>query len=175
MNGGTAGFFSLGASTISKVFAPLIPTSSSFSNFEDGGYLCQPCSSSSAGAFIRSKFPRPVRVDVIVIGSPTCTIFGLASTDIVKLPTAPEKFAGPFGGKGLILIETVSLRIGSSVRSTIFPNGSAKNGSEKGSSILNKSNGDRGRARGVVPLGRRGIATIAFAVTGPSSNFPGRA
>src|SRR5438093_13496424 len=46
--------FSLGESTVSKVFVPLIPTSSSCLNFEDGGYLCQPRSSSIAGALTRS-------------------------------------------------------------------------------------------------------------------------
>src|SRR5437762_3566675 len=52
-------FFSLGETTISKVFVPLMPTSSSCLNLEDGGYLCHPRSSSSNGAFTRSKFPRP--------------------------------------------------------------------------------------------------------------------
>src|SRR5207237_2570939 len=165
---------SLGAITISKVFSPLIPTSSSCLNFEDGGYLCQPRSSSRAGPFIRSKFPRPLIVDVTVIGSPTCTVFGFASTAIVKLPTAPEKFAGAFGGSGFTLRVAISLRIGSSVRSPVAPNGSLKNGSENGSSKLNRSNGERGRfVRGA--LGRRGRTTIAFAETGPISNFPGRA
>src|SRR4051812_29798090 len=68
-NGAMVCFFSLGESTISNVLVPLIPTSSSCLNFEDGGYLCQPCSSCSTGASIRSKFPRPVIVDVTVIGS----------------------------------------------------------------------------------------------------------
>src|SRR6266850_6877896 len=86
--------FSLGETTISKLFVPLIPTSSSCLNLEEGGYLCQPRSSSSNGAFTRSKLPRPVIVDVTVIGSPTCTLFGFAFTVMVKLPTAPEKFAG---------------------------------------------------------------------------------
>src|SRR6266850_1800470 len=49
--------FSLGETTISKLFVPLMPTSSSCLNFEDGGYLCQPRSSSSTGAFTRSKLP----------------------------------------------------------------------------------------------------------------------
>src|SRR5689334_15449206 len=70
-NGGTASFFSLGDKTRSKVLVPLIPTSSSCLNFDDGGYLCQPCSSSGAGAFTRSKFPRPVIAAVTVTGSPT--------------------------------------------------------------------------------------------------------
>src|SRR5207244_897778 len=160
------------AITISKVFSPLIPTSSSCLNFEDGGYLCQPRSSSSAGPFIRSKFPWPLIVDVTVIGSPTCTVFGFASVVIVKLPTAPEKFTGAFGGSAFTLRVAVSLRIGSSARSPIAPNGSLKNGSENGSSKLKRSNGDRGRVRGDV-LRRRGITTTAFAVTGPISNFPG--
>ena len=151
-----------------------MPTSSSCLNFEDGGYLCQPRSFSSDGPFIRSKFPRPEMVDVIVIGSPTCTVFGFASTAIVKLPTAPEKFAGAFGGSGFTFSVADSLRTGSSVLSPIAPNGSLKNGSENGSSRLNKSKGERGRLRGVV-LGRRGRTTIAFAVAGPISNFPGRA
>src|ERR671919_1469007 len=63
--------FSLGEITISKLFVPLMPTSSSCLNLEDGGYLCQPCSSSSNGAFTRSKLPRPEIVVVTVIGSPT--------------------------------------------------------------------------------------------------------
>src|SRR5256885_3903777 len=147
-------FFSLGATTISKVFSPLIPTSSSCLNFEDGGYLCQPRSSASAGPFIRSKLPRPLIVDVTVIGSPTCTVFGFASAVIVKVPTAPEKLGGAFGGSGLTLSVAVSLRIGSSVRSPMLPKGSLKNGSLNGSSILNRSNGERGRVvRGA--LGRR--------------------
>src|SRR5438132_11159982 len=101
-------------------------------------------------------------------------VFGFASTAIVKLPTAPDEFGVAFAGSGLILIAAVSLLIGSSVRSPMLPKGSAKNGSENGSSRLNRSNGVRGRVLGFV-LGRRGRTTIAFAVTGPSSNFPGRA
>ena len=151
-----------------------MPTSSSCLNFEDGGYLCHPRSSSRAGPFIRSKFPRPLIVDVTVIGSPTCTVFGFASTAMVKLPIAPEKFGGALVGSGFTLSVAVSLLIGSSVRSPILPKGSLKNGSEKGSSKLNRSKGDRGRVRGDV-LGRRGNTTTAFAVTGPISNFPGRA
>src|SRR5436305_2345676 len=160
--------------TVSNVFSPLIPTSSSCLNFEDGGYLCQPCSSSKLGPVIRSKFPRPEIVAATVIGSPSCNFFGFASTAIVKLPIAPEKFGGAFGGNGFTFNATVSLRIGSSVRSPRFPNGSLKNGSEKGSSMLNKSNGDRGRPV-LGPLGRRGRTTTAFACTGPISNFPARA
>src|SRR5438552_19189641 len=95
------GFFSFGERTISKVFVPLIPTSSSFLNLEDGGYLCQPRSSSTAGALTRSKLPRPEIVDVTVIGSPTCTLFGLASTVIEKFPIAPEIFTGGLDVKGL--------------------------------------------------------------------------
>src|SRR6266478_5335769 len=95
--------FSLGETTISKLFVPLMPTSSSCLNFDDGGYLCQPRSSSSDGPFIRSKFPRPEIVVVTVIGSPTSTFFGFASTAIVKLPIAPEKLAGAFGGSGFTL------------------------------------------------------------------------
>src|SRR5262245_40214159 len=68
---GKFSLFSLGETTISKVFVPLIPTSSSCLNFDDGGYLCQPRSSSSSGAFTRSKLPRPESVVVTVIGSPT--------------------------------------------------------------------------------------------------------
>src|SRR5215475_6562998 len=136
--------FSLGETTISNVFVPLIPTSSSCLNFEDGGYLCQPRSSSSTGAFTRSKFPRPEIVAVTVIGSPTWTLFGFASTAMVKLPTAPEKFGGAFAGSGFTFSAAVSLRIGSSVRSPMLPNGSLKNGSENGSSISKRSNGERG-------------------------------
>jgi len=33
---------------------------------------------------------------VTVIGSPTCTLFGLASVAMVKLPIAPEKLGGAF-------------------------------------------------------------------------------
>src|SRR5438552_15100112 len=77
-----------------------MPTSSSCLNLEDGGYLCHPRSSSSNGAFTRSKFPRPEIVVVTVIGSPTCTLFGFASVVIVKLPIAPEKLGGAFGGNG---------------------------------------------------------------------------
>src|SRR4029077_3884287 len=65
--------FSLGETTVSKVFVPLMPTSSSCWNLKDGVYLCQPRSSSSNGAFTRSKLPRPEIVVVTVIGSPTCT------------------------------------------------------------------------------------------------------
>ena len=164
-------FVSLGESTISKVFVPLIPTSSSCLNLEDGGYLCQPCSSSRAGALTRSKLPRPEIVDVTVIGSPTCTLFGFASVVIVKFPMAPEKFAGAFGGNGLTSKATGSLLISTSRRSPNWPKGSEKNGSENGSSRLNRSNGERERR---VP-GARGVNTCAFAFTGPRSNFPARA
>src|SRR5438132_775426 len=98
---GSVCFFSFGESTVSKVFVPLMPTSSSCLNFEDGGYLCHPRSSSIAGALTRSKLPRPEIVLVTVIGSPTCTLLGFASVVIVKFPIAPEKLGGAFGGIGL--------------------------------------------------------------------------
>src|SRR5712691_12096068 len=131
---GRACFFSFGEITVSKVFAPLIPTSSSCLNLADGGYLCQPCSSSKAGALTRSKFPRPEIVDVTVIGSPACTFFGSASVVIVKFPTAPEKLGGAFAGSGFTSKVAGSLSTSISRRSANWPNGSAKNGSEKGSS-----------------------------------------
>ena len=150
---------------------PLIPTSSSFANLEDGGYLCQPRSSSITGAPTRSKLPRPEMVDVTVIGSPTCTLLGLASVVIVKFPIAPEKSGGAPGGNGLTSSGTGSLLISTSRRSPNWLNGLAKNGSENGSSISNKSNGER-------PRGERRLretSTCAFALTGPISNFPARA
>src|SRR5438128_4826129 len=140
------GFFSLGERTISKVFVPLIPTSSSFLNLEDGGYLCQPRSSSTAGALTRSKLPRPEIVDVTVIGSPTCTLFGFASVVIVKFPIAPEKFDGAFCGNGLTSNATGSLLISTSRRSPNWLNGSQQNGSMTVSSRLNKCRVDRERA-----------------------------
>src|SRR5262245_27821621 len=161
--------FSLGETTISNVFVPLIPTSSSCLNFEEGGYLCQPRSSSSNGAFTRSKLPRPAIVVVTVIGSPTCTLFGLASVAMVKLPIAPEKLGGAFGGSGFTSSATGSLLIWMSRRSPSCANGFEKNGSEKGSSRSNKSKGERGAFR------LRGTTTWAFALTGPISNFPARA
>src|SRR6266566_8847933 len=170
---GTFCFFSFGEITISKVFVPLMPTSSSCLNLEDGGYLCQPCSSSSTGALTRSKLPRPVIVAVTVIGSPTCTLLGFASVAIVKLPIAPEKLGGAFCGNGFTSKATGSLVISTSRRSASCPNGLEKNGSENGSSGLSKSNGERDRDRG--ELGLRGISTCAFALTGPTSNFPARA
>src|SRR4051794_32827161 len=127
-------FFSLGETTISKVFVPLILTSSSCLNLEDGGYLCHPRSSSSNGAFTRSKFPRPEMLVVRVIGSPTCTLFGFASLAMVKLPIAPEKLGGAFGGNGFTSSVTGSLLIDMSRRSPNWANGFEKNGSEKGSS-----------------------------------------
>src|SRR5689334_10712720 len=114
--------------TVSKVFSPLMPTSSSCLNFEDGGYLCQPRSSSRLGPVIRSKFPRPEIVAVTVIGSPTCTFLGFASTVIAKLPTAPEKFGGGFGGNGFTSSVTLSLLIEITLRWPMLPNGSLKNG-----------------------------------------------
>src|SRR5207244_11668336 len=90
----------LGQSTISQVYVPLRPTSSSCLNLDDGGYLCQPRSSSMTGALTRSKFPRPEIVDVTVMGSPTWTVFGCASVVIVKFPIAPEKLGGAFFGNG---------------------------------------------------------------------------
>src|SRR5438552_15763120 len=104
-----AGFFSLGEMTVSKLFSPLIPTSSSCLNLEEGGYLCQPRSSSSAGALRRSKLPRPEIVDLTVIGSPACTLVGLASVAFVRLPTAPEKPGGAVGGSGVTSTPTASL------------------------------------------------------------------
>src|SRR5215469_6102969 len=155
--------FSLGEITISKLFVPLIPTSSSCLNLEEGGYLCQPRSSSSNGALTRSKLPRPEIVVVTVIGSPTCTLFGLASVAMVKLPIAPEKLGGAFGGNGFTSSATRSLLIDMSRRSPNWANGLEKNGSEKGSSKSNKSYGER--ERGALRL--RGTTTCAFAVTGP--------
>src|SRR6266481_4505902 len=164
-------FFSLGESTISNVLVPLIPTSSSWLNFEEGGYLCQPRSSSIMGAFTRSKLPRPAIVVVTVIGSPTCTLFGFASVAMVKLPIAAEKLGGAFGGNGFTSSATGSLLIDMSRRSPNWANGFEKNGSEKGSSSSNKSNGER--ERGALRL--RGTTTCAFAFTGPISNLPARA
>src|SRR6266567_1054958 len=168
---GTVCFFSLGENTVSKVFVPLIPTSSSCLNFEDGGYLCQPRSSSTTGAFTRSKLPRPEIVVVTVIGSPTCTLFGLASVAMVKLPTAPEKLGGAFAGSAFTSSATGSLLIWMSRRSPNPANGFEKKGSEKGSSRSNRSKGER--ERGAFRL--RGTTTCAFALTGPISNLPARA
>ena len=81
--------FWLGAMTVSKAFSPLIPTSSSCLNFDDGGYLCQPRSSSKLGPFIRSKLPRPEIVAVTVIGSPTMY-------DFASWPYGPNYFSTPF-------------------------------------------------------------------------------
>src|SRR6266480_5487595 len=116
---GTFCFFSFGESTVSKVFVPLMPTSSSCLNLEDGGYLCQPRSSSTTGALTRSKLPRPEIAVVTVIGSPTCRLLGLASVDIVKFPIAPEKLGGAFGGNGFTSNATGSLLISTSRRSPI--------------------------------------------------------
>src|SRR5262245_30325987 len=121
--------FSLGETTISNVFVPLIPTSSSCLNLEDGGYLCQPRSSSSNGAFTRSKLPRPEIVVVTVIGSPTCTLFGLASVALLQLPMAPEELGAAFGGSGLTSSDTGSLVIWTSRRAPNCANGFEKNGS----------------------------------------------
>src|SRR5512132_1956662 len=131
--------FSLGESTIAKVFVPLMPTSSSCLNWEEGGYLCQPRSASSNGAFTRSKLPRPEIVVVTVIGSPTCTLFGLASVTMVKLPIAPEKLGGAFGGSDFTSSATGSLLIWMSRRSPNWANGFEKKGSENGSSRSNRS------------------------------------
>src|SRR6266478_6281194 len=154
--------FSLGETTISKLFVPLMPTSSSCLNLEEGGYLCQPRSSSSNGAFTLSKLPRPEIVVVTVIGSPTCTLFGLASVAMVKLPIAPEKLGGAFGGSGFTSSATGSLLIWMSRRSPNCANGSSRS---------NRSKGER--ERGAFRL--RGTTTCAFALTGPISNLPARA
>src|SRR6201997_1286422 len=143
-------FFSLGESTVSKVFVPLMPTSSSCLNLEDGGYLCQPRSSSTTGALTRSKLPRPEISVVTVMGSPTCRSLGLASVVIVKFPIAPEKLGGAFGGNGFTSSATGSLLISTSRRSPICANGLLKNGSENGSSRSNRSNGEREAARGAL-------------------------
>src|SRR6516165_2561317 len=119
--------FSLGETTISNVFVPLIPTSSSCLNLEEGGYLCQPRSSSIKGALTRSKLPRPEIVVVTVIGSPTCRLFGLASVAMVKLPIAPEKLGGAFGGSDFTSSDTGSLVIWTSRRSPNCGNGFEKN------------------------------------------------
>src|SRR5712671_717807 len=111
--------FSLGETTISKLFVPLMPTSSSCLNLEDGGYLCQPRSSSTTGALTRSKLPRPAMLVVTVIGSPACTLLGLASVAIAKFPIPPEKLGGAFGGNGFTSSCTGSLLISTSRRSPI--------------------------------------------------------
>src|SRR5204862_118510 len=122
-----------------------MPTSSSCLNLEDGGYLCQPRSSSTAGALTRSKLPRPEISVVTVMGSPTCTSLGLASVNIVKFPIAPEKLGGAFGGNGFTSSATGSLLISTSRRSPNPANGFEKKGAEKGSSRSNKSKGERER------------------------------
>src|SRR5207247_8388747 len=168
---GSPCFFSFGESTISKVLVPLRPTSSSCLNLDDGGYLCQPRSSSMAGALTRSKLPRPEIVVVTVIVSPTCTLFGFASVAMVKLPIAPEKLGGAFGGNGFTSSATGWLLICMSRRSPNWANGFEKNGSENGSSRSDRSKGER--ERGAFRL--RGTTTCAFALTGPISNLPARA
>src|SRR5438552_6460243 len=171
IKGGMACFFSFGERTVSNVLAPLIPTSSSCLNLAEGGYLCHPWSFSSAGAVTRSKLPRPDTAAVTVIGSPTCTLFGLASTVMEKFPIAPEKSAGGLAGKGFTSSVTSSLSIGTSCFSVDLPKGSAKKGSEKKSSILKVSKGERER-------GLRdwlGTRSLAVALTGPMSSLPGRA
>src|SRR5205823_9738588 len=147
------------------------PRDSSVWVVEDVVYVCQPRSSSNAGALTRSKLPRPEIVYVTLIGSPTCTLFGFASVVIVKFPIAPEKLDGAFCGNGLTSNATGSLLISTSRRSPNWLNGSEKNGSENGSSRLNKSKGER--ERGVFSL--RAVKTCAFALMGPISNFPARA
>src|SRR5512133_3899210 len=124
---GSPCFFSLGESTISKVLVPLRPTSSSCLNLDDGGYLCQPRSSSITGALTRSKLPRPEIVFVTVIGSPTCTLLGFASVVIAKFPIAPEKLGGAFSGNGFTSSATGSLLISTSRRSPIWAKGLLKN------------------------------------------------
>src|SRR5581483_1888666 len=131
---GSSFFFSLGESTISNVLLPLIPTSSSCLNLEEGGYLCQPCSSSKTGPLTRSKLPRPEIVVVTVIGSPTCTVFGFASVAIENVPMAPEKLAGALGGNCFTSSVTGALLISTSRRSPNWLNGLEKNGSANGSS-----------------------------------------
>src|SRR5581483_5189200 len=116
-NTGSVCFFSFGERTISNVFVPLMPTSSSCLNLEEGGYLCHPRSSSMTGALTRSKLPRPEIVAVTVIGSPTCTLLGLASVAIVKFPIAPEKLGGALGGNGLTSRATGWLLISTGRRS----------------------------------------------------------
>ena len=153
--------FSLGETTNSNVFVPLIPTSSSCLKFDDGGYLCQPRSSLSSGASIRSKFPRPEIAALIVIGSPIWTRFGFASAVIEKLPTAPEKVGGAPAGNAFTSNETGSLLTSISCCSISPPNGSAKKGSENGSS----EKGSNGFRR--VPELRRGTRIFAFCSTGP--------
>src|SRR6266403_3393617 len=169
--GEIACFFSFGERTVSNVLAPLIPTSSSCLNLAEGGYLCHPCSSSSAGAGTRSKLPRPDTAAVTVIGSPTCTLFGLASTVMEKFPIAPEKSAGGLVGKGFTSSVNSSLSTGTSCFSADLPKGSAKKGSEKKSSMLKVSKGERERELREW-LGTRSLAVPVHA---PLSSLPGRA
>src|SRR5207253_7508156 len=68
------------------------------------------------------------------IGSPTCTRFRFASAVIEKLPTAPEKVGGAPAGNAFTSNETGSLLTLISCCSISPPNGSAKKGSENGSS-----------------------------------------
>src|SRR5438034_11804006 len=127
-----------------------MPTSSSCLNLEDGGYLCQPRSSSTSGALTRSKLPRPAIAVVTVIGSPACTLFGFASVVIAKFPIAPEKLGGALGGNGFTSSATGSLLMSTSLRSPIWANGLVNNGSENGSSRSNRSNGERAGQRGAL-------------------------
>ena len=93
---------------VSNVFVPLIPTSSSCLKSAEGGYLCQPFSSSKEGPVTRSKLPRPEILAVTVTGSPTLMLFGFASPVIVKLPTAPPKLGGALGGNAFTSMFTRS-------------------------------------------------------------------
>src|SRR3977135_2329239 len=106
--------------------------SSSGLKSDDGGYLCHPCSSSNAGAVTRSKFPRPVIVAVTVNGSPTCAVFGLASFERTKLPTAPPKSGGAPGGRDFTSSITGSLLIFTSCGVLGGNNGSREKISMKG-------------------------------------------
>src|SRR6266852_4392701 len=149
-----------------------MPTSSSCLNLEDGGYLCQPRSSSITGALTRSKLPRPEIALVTVMGSPTCTLLGFASVVIVKFPIAPEKLGGALDGSGFTSSATGLLL---TVNFSSWPNllvGSAKNGSLNKSSKSRKSGGKRGRMLRW-PCGN-GTTTTVFACAGPMSNLPAR-
>ena len=106
------------------------------------------------------------------IGSPTCTLFGLASVAMVKLPLS-LKLGGAFGGRGFTSTPTGSLLIWMSRdvhRAVQMGSRKTDPKTDRRDRIDRKANANVARFAFAEQLNPR-----AFALTGPISNFPARA
>ena len=98
----------LGIIIYSQVFTPeILSLKGSFTKLDFGGKTSNPDGKSGSIISKRSKLPVPDNFKLNVKGSLTITIFVSTLEEIVKVPTAPEKFNGLFS-RGISSTEKVT-------------------------------------------------------------------